>query len=570
MSVSLSSSPQPPVSWRGQTLPAAVDSPVAHTRSLPHLVLLLALWLGTVGNIALWQQLWTLPETGGWQGLKFTLGMGLWLVGVLVAFFSLVAWPWVFKPVAATLLVCAAAATHFMLQYSTLIDSTMLLNVLNTDTQEAADLLSPRLVLTLAGLGLAPAWWLWKQPIRPTSGWRRLGSNAGMALVGLLVAGVALFWVFQDFASLMRNHKQVRYLINPLNSVYAVGKAAADTMPRAQQPLRPLGEDARLGSSYTQQKQPPLLVLVVGETARAANFGLGGYGRDTTPKLQALEKQGKLTYFSQVQSCGTNTQASVPCMFSHLDKQGHESSAERFENLLDVLQRAGLAVVWVDNQSGCKGVCDRIPHTHTRDLKLPGLCDLGDCLDEVMLGEMEKQLQALPAERRQRGVVVVLHQMGSHGPAYYKRAPASFKVFQPECNSNALQECSQKQVVNAYDNSIRYTDHFLSQTIAWLDRQPMSTAMLYLSDHGESLGENNLYLHGLPYAIAPQEQKHVPMLTWLSTPMQQRLKLPVSCLAAKSSQAITHDNLFHSVLGLMDVQTQVHQPALDVFATCKG
>jgi lipid A ethanolaminephosphotransferase len=544
-----------------------------HSPHRPHLasVLALALWLTTLGNPALWQQLWALPEVGGLRGARFVLGMGLFLLGTLVATISLVAWPRLFKPVGVFLLLASAAATHFMLVYSAVIDSTMLLNVLHTDAKEAGDLMSLRFILTLVVLGLVPAIWLWRQPV-PAMRWsRRLLSNLGLLAAGLLVAGLSLVWVFQDFASVMRNHKQVRYLFNPLNTVYGLGKAAADTLPKTQQTLQAIGTDVQLGSSHAQQP-PPLLVVVVGETARAANFGLGGYARDTTPVLKTLMTQGPglLTYYANVRSCGTNTQASVPCMFSHLGKADFEGSHERFENLLDVLQRAGLAVVWIDNQSGCKGLCERIPNTETRDLKVPGLCDQGDCLDEVMIPAMERELQALPAERRAKGTVVVLHQMGSHGPAYAKRAPASQKVFLPECTSNALQDCSREQVVNAYDNSIRYTDHFLGQTIAWLGRQAQSTALLYVSDHGESLGENNLYLHGLPYAIAPDTQKHVPMVTWLSPAMQQRLKLSASCLNQRATQPLSHDHLFHSVLGLMDLNTQVHQPALDVFATCKG
>ena len=533
-------------------------------------VLVLGLWLTTIGNAALWQQLWALPEVGGWQGVRFMLGMGGLVFGVLVALMALFAWPRVFKPAATLLLLAAAAATHFMLVYSALIDSTMLVNVLHTDAREAGDLMSMRFALTMLGLGVLPSLWLWRQPT-PTARWyRRALANLGMATVGLLVAGLALFVVFQDFASVMRNHKQVRYLINPLNSVYAVGKVVADQAPRTQQPLQAVAVDAQLGPSYAGQTAPPLLVIVVGETARATNFGLGGYGRDTTPQLRELANQGQLTYFNNAWSCGTNTQASVPCMFSHLGKAGFEGNPERFDNLLDVLQRAGLAVVWIDNQSGCKGLCERVPNVNTRESPDPRLCPQGECDDTIMIPTMERALQALPPERTTKGTVVVLHQMGSHGPAYFKRAPERLKAYMPECASTALQDCSRDEVVNAYDNSIRATDDFLAQTIGWLQRQPGSTGLLYISDHGESLGENNLYLHGLPYAMAPDDQKHVPMLTWLSTGLQQRLALPMDCLGHKASDRLTHDHLFHSVLGLLDVHTAVHQPKLDVFASCKA
>jgi len=536
--------------------------------SLPALVVVVAVWLASVGNIALWRQLLALPEVAGPRGLLFGLGFGVWVAAVLTLVLSPLASARVFKPVGVLLLLTAASSTHFMLAFSVVIDPSMLLNVMHTDTREVADLLSPQLALTLLGVGVLPAWWLWQQPVRPARWTRRLAQNGVLMLGALVVAGLVLMLMFQDFASLMRNHKQVRYLINPLNSVYAVGRAAADTVPRSQRPLLAVGADARLGASYEGQKQAPWLVLVVGETARAANFGLGGYARDTTPQLRALQAEGNLSYFANVRSCGTNTQASVPCMFSHHGKEAHESSDDRHENLLDVLQRAGLGVVWIDNQSGCKGVCDRVPSSATRDLKDPEWCAQGECFDEVMLGEMQRQLAAMPPERKQRGVVLVLHQMGSHGPAYHRRTPQALKTFTPECTSNALQDCTSEALVNTYDNSIRYTDHLLARTVAWLKTQTASTALLYVSDHGESLGENNLYLHGLPYALAPMEQKHVPMLTWLSPAMQQRTGVQARCLNGQTQQPLTHDNLFHSVLGLMDVSTEAYQPKLDVFRAC--
>ena len=162
--------------------------------------------------------------------------------------------------------------------------------------------------------------------------------------------------------------------------------------------------------------------------------------------------------------------------------------------------------------------------------------------------------------------------MGSHGPAYFKRVPTAAKRFLPECSSNALQDCSGEQLVNAYDNTIAYNDQFLAQAIGWLQQREASndTALLYVSDHGESLGESNLYLHGLPYAIAPDLQKRVPWITWLSPGFAQHQHLDVACLRGRADAEISHDNYFHSVLGLLDVRSSVYQPALDAYAACRG
>ena len=189
-----------------------------------------------------------------------------------------------------------------------------------------------------------------------------------------------------------------------------------------------------------------------------------------------------------------------------------------------------------------------------------------------MLSRLEAELEKLPAERRARGTVVVLHQMGSHGPAYFKRTPPEFKPFQPECTDTSLSQCDRAQVINAYDNTIVFTDYFLSRMIDWLKTQQKTNtpAMLYVSDHGESLGENNLYLHGLPYSMAPAEQKTVPLITWLSSSFEQLSRVSTRCLQAQRDKPLSHDNVFHSVLGLMAVKTAAYQRELDFFAACEG
>jgi lipid A ethanolaminephosphotransferase len=158
--------------------------------------------------------------------------------------------------------------------------------------------------------------------------------------------------------------------------------------------------------------------------------------------------------------------------------------------------------------------------------------------------------------------------MGNHGPAYYKRTPADMKAYQPECRSTVLQDCPAQEIVNAYDNAVRYTDHLLSQTVRWLKSQSRPTAMLYVSDHGESLGEKGLYLHGMPYLMAPKEQTHVPMVMWLSKPLQSQLGWDGACWKKQVAEPISHDHLFHSVLTLTQVKTRWQKPELDVFAGC--
>ncbi|MCO5111216.1 MAG: phosphoethanolamine--lipid A transferase [Burkholderiaceae bacterium] len=534
------------------------------------LLLVLALWLATAGNLPLWRALWKLPETHGLQSVVTLGSLVLVVLAATVLLLGLFLWPRWLKPAGIALLLITASSSYFMSSYGIVIDPSMLTNVVQTDMGEALDLVSWPLVVTLLLGAVLPGLWWWRQPVRRVGGGRLVLQQLGVGLLGLLVA-VAMLWIsFQDVASLMRNHKTLRYMINPFNTVYAVARVSVGRAAQAQQTLQPVGMDAHLMSPGDSADTSPLIVLVVGETARAANFGLGGYGRDTTPLLKQLQSEGDLVYFSSVSSCGTNTQTSVPCMFSPQGRETFDGGDTRQENLLDVLQRAGLAVLWLDNQSGCKGVCDRVPHADTRNLNLPDICPEGECFDEAMLRALPDELARLDPERRARGTVVVMHQMGSHGPAYYKRSPPAMKLFQPECTSHALQECPPEQIQNAYDNSLRNTDHLLAETVRWLQTLQRPTALVYVSDHGESLGEKGLYLHGMPYRMAPTEQTHVPMLTWVSKPLQQAQGLRLDCLRAQAAQPWSHDNLFHTMLGLARVGTTARDGTLDMLAPCTG
>ena len=541
----------------------------------PNWVLILSsIWLATLGNLALWQELIRLPEMNDMRAFWFGLSFAILLFALMCIVFSLVCWRWTLKPVISLFLVATALGGYFMLTYGVVIDSTMIVNVLQTDLRESRDLISWKMVATLVVFALIPMTLLWRVNVKRLSVLRQITQNAVLLLCGIVLALMAVLPNYQDFASTMRNHIQLRYLINPLNSFYALGAAFSEPMQYGIAAVVPIGLDVKLGPSHYIQPKAPLLILVVGETARSGNFGINGYKKDTTPTLSLLKKNsdntGSLTSFNNVWACGTSTATALPCMFSHLDRLAYEDSQKNLENLVDVLQRAGLAVIWLENQSGCKGVCDRIYRVSTGKLSDPTYCATGECFDEIMLNKLEERFIEFPPEKLDRGTVVIMHQMGSHGPAYYKRAPEAIKKFRPECSTNVLQDCTREQVTNAYDNTILYTDYFLNAVVKFLkDKEPhVQTAMVYVADHGESLGENNVYLHGLPYAIAPDVQKKVPWINWLSNDFLQRNGINAECLALKKNSSLSHDNYFHSVIGLLDLKTAVYKPELDVYASC--
>ncbi len=546
-----------------------IKSPARKPRSATALVLLASAWLTLMGNFTFWRNLYDLPEITGWQGFGFVVLLAGMIMCVVAAVLSLFAWRLTLKPMITLMLLSTGFATYYMWMYGIVLDTSMVINVLQTDVREAKDQLSVQLFFTVTALAVLPAYWLWHQPMSKLSWTQQIGRNVGLCVAAILLAVGGLQVIFQDFASLMRNHTQLRHQINPLNGVNAFLQLTVITSNKEKGPLQPIGGDATVPHhNQSANHKPPLLVLVVGETARSQNFSINGYSRVTNPLLA----KEQITSYTRVTSCGTSTAESLPCMFSHLNRSAFTSRRNDYENLLDVLQRAGYAVLWIDNQSGCKGQCDRIPHVNTANLKDPEHCSSGECRDTIMLARAEAEIGKLPAERRTRGTVLVMHQMGSHGPAYFKRTSAEFKKFTPECTDTSLAQCEREHIVNAYDNTIVQTDFFLSRVITWLKSQEgtHATAMLYVSDHGESLGEKNIYLHGLPYRVAPPEQTTVPMITWLSPQFEQRSRVSTQCLQSQRDKPLSHDHLFHSVLGMLSVKTSVYQSDLDILSACAG
>ena len=554
--------------WRLGLLCRSLKNAWSAPRPAHTVVVVLAIWLTLVANLTLWRTLAGIDP--GPRGVINSFALGVITAALTSALLSPTAWNRWMKPVWLAVLLAAAVCQQFMLNYGVLIDSAMLTNVAETNVREAADLLSWTLlgnILLVAGL---PALWLIPLQIAPAS--RR---RTALRMIKLLTASLALglgttALSYSVLAPLVRNHMQLRALPNPAAPILAAAKMAYKPLIKRPPALASITGGALLGPSHATSGKPPLLILVVGETARSDHFGLNGYSRDTTPQLAA---RGVLSY-RNVWSCGTDTHASLPCMFSSLGKERFANRKGEQENLLDVLQAAGIAVLWIDNQAGCKGVCDRVASASTTDLAETSaairLCKDGECLDEALLLGLDARIAALPIDRRRNGIVVVMHQMGSHGPAYGKRSQTEYKRFVPECSDAMLNQCERSALINAYDNTIVYTDHVLSSTIDWLKSQRGSyaAAMLYVSDHGESLGEYGIYLHGLPYALAPDSQKHVPLIAWLDEAIVQGRHLDQACLRGRLGDRLTHDNLYHTVLGIVDVATPTYRPDLDIWRAC--
>jgi len=519
-----------------------------------------AAWMVAVDNLRFWDIATAAAPAGPLARARVLLGFAAVLTALALVVLLPLAFGRLRKPWLAVVLLLGAIAGYFTHDYGAVVDRFALQSVFETDAREALEWLSARAFGSLALAWLLPvallAWLrIERRPWRAELlGWCKLLGLAVLLFAGgVLVAG-------REIAATVRNHRGLVYVMNPASLVAASLSYAHARGESAAGPLQPLGRDARRTGAMAPGKRPLVLVLVIGESARAQSFQLGGYARPTNPELAARP----VAYFPDVRSCGTNTAVSLPCMFSGLGREGYEEgSVMRRENLLDVLAHAGFRIDWYDNNTGSKRIAIRAHEESFADSRDPRFCTEA-CVDGILVDRLQRELQATQADR-----AIVLHTVGSHGPAYYLRYPPAFERFRPACRSNRLSGCSRDEVRNAYDDTILYTDHVVASAIDALAADPgFDTALVYVSDHGESTGEKGLYLHGAPYLLAPDEQTRVPMLLWMSDGFRARRGIDPACVDRQRRLPASHDNLFDLVLGLAGVETEAYRERLDPLAPC--
>lgn len=502
------------------------------------LILVVSAFIMLTGNLSFYQKV---TEAYPWQD-----GNAGFLISLLVLFtaasaflLNLLAYRKATRWVLAVYLIASSAAAYFMDKYGTVIDYEMLINLLQTNVSEAGDLINFNMVARLALLGLIPAVLVLLYKPSVYSHKMELRSKAFTALALVLVMGSCIAPFTSQYASFFREHKTLRFYANPSYFTYSLVRLAQVNMQDLDtSPPSEVAANTQLNEPAGSGKNSELIIMVVGETARADRFSLNGYQRLTNPLLAKEE----LVSFKHVTSCGTSTAVSVPCMFSNIKMDDFSiQKASKLENVLDVLKRKGVEILWRDNNSDSKGVALRVDY---QDFKTPAnntVCD-EECRDVGMLKGLEEYIQARPG----KDILIVLHQMGNHGPAYYKRYPKEFEKFTPVCKTNELSKCTKEEIDNAYDNAILYTDYFLSQVIQFLKKHDKSheTAMLYVSDHGESLGEYGVFLHGAPRAFAPEAQTHVASVAWIGSQFDYSL----SDLKPYADKAFSHEDLFCTLL----------------------
>ena len=464
-----------------------------------------------------------------------------------------------FKIFLCIITIANAFASYFISAYNIYMDESMIDNILHTDTKEASNLFSMQMVIYILTFGILPCFVILKTQITPPQSNFAKYFVKNLVVLLLIFAMLLLSFVLsvRQIITFGRLHKNILdksspycYIVNPY--YYVKKKIIKQRALNAKPPLS-------LQLSMLQQSSNKLkvAVVIIGETARRANFSLYGYARQTNPNLS---KHKDIVVFNNTTSCGVNTAVSVPCIFYPAGSEQFKNNPQNYKSyLVYMAQLKDLSISWYDNNFGgcykaCKG--DGIKATDTQTYKDAKLCGGGECLDEVLLQDIEPDIQS--AVKQGKNALIVLHQNGSHGPLYYKRYPQHFAKFAPACQSSNPQTCTKQELINAYDNTILYTDFILSSIIDKLKHakqnakkqgKELEVLMIYTSDHGESLGENNLYLHGMPYSIAPREQKEIPLILWGSG---------ANIVALNPNGEHSHDAITNSILDFFGIKSPLY------------
>lgn len=420
-------------------------------------------------------------------------------------------------------------ALYFINTYNIIIDETMIGNLLNTNYEESSAFFSVGLVFYLFFLGILPSIFILNIKLIKGSAKKQLQSLVlGLAFILSLVYFNSGNWLWID-----KNSTKLGALVMPWSYVVNTSRFYIHENKKNK-------KEILLPNAKIKDTEKSIVVLVIGESARSQNFSLYGYQKPTNPKLSKIKN---ISTF-KAQSCATYTTAGIKCMLEH------RNTNKLYEILPNYLYRNNVGVVWRTTNWGEPPVRIKT-FLKRKDLELS--CVGGGCnYDEILLTGLKEQILSSSKEKQ----LIVLHTSTSHGPTYNKKYPVQFERFKPVCNSVELGKCTTEELVNAYDNTIVYTDHILSCLIEDLRQmEEYNSAMLYVSDHGESLGENNLYLHGIPASIAPKEQLDIPFIVWRSDGSKQ----------IKSNDVLSQNHVFHSVLDFLAIESPIYDENMSIF-----
>lgn len=445
-----------------------------------------------------------------------------------------------FKLITILIIIISILSSYFIDTFGTIVDKNMFYNIIQTDKNEAFDYITFKLMLYIFISLLISYFFIFKYKTNFNTFFKEFFNKLIVFLLSFIILTCFYMILSKSYSSFFRNHHELRMYINPYYPVSSFFKFLYEKN-KPVPVFKEIGNDAKRVSNDKKK----LIVFILGETARSNNFSLNNYNRNTNP---LLNKRDDIVSFKNFYSCGTATAVSVPCIFSKFGKENWNEDKKYFENVIDVLNKTGINVIWIDNNSG--GAKD-VNKRNKNNINIEN-----EKYDEVLLENLNKKI-----DTNYEDTFIVLHQEGSHGPTYFKRYPDKYKHFTPTCDTQDLEKCTQEQIINTYNNTIVYTDYIINETIEIIKtyENKYETTVIYVSDHGESLGENGIYLHGLPYLVAPENQKHIPAIFYTSN------KNKLNNIKLKTNDNLSHDNLFHTILGLFNVETKEYIKNLDIF-----
>ncbi|MCB1049246.1 MAG: phosphoethanolamine transferase [Acidobacteria bacterium] len=443
--------------------------------------------------------------------------IGLSLFNVI---FFLVAHKYTTKALAMILVFLSGLATYFIAKYNVAIDRSMLMNVLNTDYTESTALLSVHMFPYILFLILLPILLITRIEINYQKPTTHL-FNSAKAIVLSLILAVSLAYLNFNAISQAVNISD-KYTVHTLVPINVIRSSLSVVWYGIAPKFKTKMKDIDFSAQVTEQKDL-IVVLAVGETTRQKNVSLYGYDRKNTTPL--LAQVANLQVLNGIASEGSTLYA-LPKI---LKKNGI--------NLTAVTAKAGI-------ESSCfvnftlYGNCDPV-----QEVKVSQCGHEGNCYDEDVIPLLESNLSTYSSGSR----FIVLHLGGgSHGPRYRDRYPPEFNVFQPICmDADVINQCSEEELYNSYDNSVLYLDYVLNSVLNKLEQSKLPYVMIYLSDHGESLGEEGRVFHGMPPGIAlPPEQAEIPLLVKSSLPIQ-----------IEARAQYTQSDVFDSVLHLFSIES---------------
>ncbi len=515
-----------------------------------YFILLVSLFITFVYNLKFLKILYANIGFSSFASIYFFFAIITAIISAISILLLIFGQKYALKPLAIFLIILSSILSFYNHQFGVTVDEQMIINTLQTDVKEAMDLMSVSFFIHIFFLGIIPSIIIYLIEIEYGSFKKDLLIRLSSVVTAFLIVAVITFSNFKQVSFITRQNNTLNQHITPLytlTSTYRLAKLSLE----GESKFTKLGEDAKL----LKTGKKTIGIMVVGETARADRFSLNGYQKETN---YYLKNKGVFSFKNTI-SCGTATAYSVPCMFFlNGEKNYTQSKAKNQSNVLDVLSLAGVKTIWVNNNSSCKNVCTRIETLNI--ITSSGGEDKNTILDEKLLDTTNQILK-----NNKGDILIVLHTMGSHGPRYYKRFPEKFAKFKPFCNNDTPQNCSKDELNNAFDNTIVYTDYVLSKLIDILkEKKEYNTFMFYASDHGESLGENGIYLHGLPKKIAPKEQTNFAMVLWLSDQIAKSQNINLSKIKNMANKELNHDYLPHTLLNLFKVQSSVYKKDLSL------